>query len=366
MITLSLIILGFIFIVGLVVGSFLNVVILRTVSEESIVFPGSKCPKCQNPLKWYHNIPILSYLFLRGKCAYCKEHISLQYPIVELLTGIIFVVLFLRFCSPFDPFFGLSVINPITWAQVITCLTVIIASCLFIAMSGTDILEQKVADKHTYSLIGLGVLYSIIMAIFNFVYYTKANGLPKIDWQFILTCPIVYAVAAAIVAFIAMEVLARIGILVIGTRAFGDGDSYIAAGIGALYGGLMGSSYLYHSFLPVAEVLLVLFMLAVAVQLIFTLPMFIKKLFDDKNWLTLGAISAFIIYTAAYFFAQNAGWLNNKIALWSSSIVLIIIGLMTCREILRGLKEHRTQGTYLPFGPAMVISAFIGFLVLAL
>ena len=70
---LSIIMLAFIFIIGLCVGSFMNVVILRTVSEESIVFPGSKCPKCQTPLKWYHNIPVFSYLFLRGKCGFCKE-----------------------------------------------------------------------------------------------------------------------------------------------------------------------------------------------------------------------------------------------------------------------------------------------------
>lgn len=363
---LSWIILGFIFVTGLVIGSFLNVVILRTISEESIVYPGSKCPKCQNPLKWYHNIPVLSYLFLRGKCAYCKEHISLQYPIVELLTGVVFIVLFLRFCAPFDPFFGLSVINPITWPQVITFLTVIIASCLFIAISGTDIIEQKVADKHTYSLVILGILYSTIMALINFIYYTKQNGMPKIDWHFILTCPIIYSVAAAIIGFIVMEILARIGILVIGVRSFGEGDSYIAAGIGALYGGLIGSSYLYHSFLPVIEFLGVLLIFAILIQLIFTLPIFVKKLVERKNWLTLGAITTFIIYTIGYFFAQNAGWFNNKIALWASTIVLILIGLMTCREILFGIKEHRTSATYLPFGPAMVISAFIGLLLLAL
>ena len=117
---LSIIMLAFIFIIGLCVGSFMNVVILRTVSEESIVFPGSKCPKCQTPLKWYHNIPVFSYLFLRGKCGFCKEKISIQYPIVELLTAVLFVALFLRFCIPFDPFFGLSAINPIPKNSIVT------------------------------------------------------------------------------------------------------------------------------------------------------------------------------------------------------------------------------------------------------
>lgn len=139
----SLVVLAFIFITGLVIGSFLNVVILRTVSEESIVFPASKCPKCQTPLKWYHNIPLFSYLFLRGKCAFCHEHISWQYPFVELLTGVLFVGLFLRFCTPFDPLFGLEMMNPIGWDQIGIYVFSLIVSGLFIAIAGTDILEKK-------------------------------------------------------------------------------------------------------------------------------------------------------------------------------------------------------------------------------
>jgi len=85
-----------IFIFGTLIGSFLNVVIYRIPKGESIVFPASKCQSCQTPLKWYHNIPIFSWLFLRGKCAFCKESISAQYPTVEFLTGILFVLLYLK------------------------------------------------------------------------------------------------------------------------------------------------------------------------------------------------------------------------------------------------------------------------------
>jgi len=85
-----------IFIFGTLIGSFLNVVIYRIPKGESIVFPASKCQSCQTPLKWYHNIPIFSWLFLRGKCGFCKESISAQYPIVEFLTGILFVLLYLK------------------------------------------------------------------------------------------------------------------------------------------------------------------------------------------------------------------------------------------------------------------------------
>jgi len=85
-----------VFIFGAMIGSFLNVVIYRIPKGESIVFPASKCQSCQNSLKWWHNIPIFSWLFLRGKCYFCKEKISAQYPIVELLTGVIFVALYFK------------------------------------------------------------------------------------------------------------------------------------------------------------------------------------------------------------------------------------------------------------------------------
>jgi leader peptidase (prepilin peptidase)/N-methyltransferase len=86
----------FVFIFGILIGSFLNVVIYRIPKGESIVFPASKCQSCQTPLKWYHNIPIFSWLFLKGKCGFCSEKISMQYPLIELATGIIAVSLFYK------------------------------------------------------------------------------------------------------------------------------------------------------------------------------------------------------------------------------------------------------------------------------
>jgi len=85
-----------VFIFGAMIGSFLNVVIYRIPKGESIVFPASKCQSCQTPLKWYHNIPVFSWIALGGKCGFCKEKISVQYPVVEFLTGIIFVALYFK------------------------------------------------------------------------------------------------------------------------------------------------------------------------------------------------------------------------------------------------------------------------------
>lgn len=81
------------FVFGLLFGSFLNVVILRIPQDESVVFGASHCPVCHNKLKAWHNIPLLSWLFLRGKCAFCKTKISLQYPLIELISGLIFLAL---------------------------------------------------------------------------------------------------------------------------------------------------------------------------------------------------------------------------------------------------------------------------------
>lgn len=77
------------FVFGCLVGSFLNVIIYRLPLKKSFVTPRSACPKCGNQLKWFHNIPILSFLFLRGRCAYCGTNVSWRYPVIELLTGLI-------------------------------------------------------------------------------------------------------------------------------------------------------------------------------------------------------------------------------------------------------------------------------------
>jgi len=85
-----------VFIFGIMIGSFLNVVIYRIPNNESIAFPASKCQSCQTPLKWYHNIPIFSWLFLGGKCGFCSDPIAKQYPIVEFVTGLLFVALYMK------------------------------------------------------------------------------------------------------------------------------------------------------------------------------------------------------------------------------------------------------------------------------
>ena len=91
----------FAFIFGAVVGSFLNVCICRLPKSESVVFPPSHCPTCDYRIPWYDNVPIISYLILRGKCRSCKARISIQYPLVELVTALLTLFLFMRFGPTF-------------------------------------------------------------------------------------------------------------------------------------------------------------------------------------------------------------------------------------------------------------------------
>ncbi len=86
-----------VFIFGLTIGSFANVCIWRIPQEKSIILPPSACPKCGAKIRWYDNIPILSYILLKGRCRMCREKISLRYPFVELLTGIVFLLIWLKY-----------------------------------------------------------------------------------------------------------------------------------------------------------------------------------------------------------------------------------------------------------------------------
>jgi len=88
---------AFIIILGLVIGSFLNVCIYRIPKEESIAFPPSHCAKCQHNLSSVDLVPIFSYLFLRGRCKYCNEKISIRYPFIESLNGILYLIVFFKF-----------------------------------------------------------------------------------------------------------------------------------------------------------------------------------------------------------------------------------------------------------------------------
>jgi leader peptidase (prepilin peptidase)/N-methyltransferase len=137
-----------IFILGTLIGSFMNVVIIRIPKEESVVFPASHCITCNAKLKPWHNIPIVSWLMLRGKCSFCGAPISKQYPIIELLSGIIFLLVFMKM--------GISV----------PTLGIAIVFLLLLALSVIDFYYKMVPDSLNLLALSLAIVSAFSLPMF--------------------------------------------------------------------------------------------------------------------------------------------------------------------------------------------------------
>ncbi len=134
----------FVFVLGLTIGSFLNVCICRIPRGESVVFPSSHCPHCGSPIRVYDNIPLLSYLLLRGKCRNCGGRISWQYPVVELLTATVFSLTFARL--------GLEPRTGVLW----------VFFAAIIVLSIIDLQERVLPNIITLPGIAVGLVSSVI------------------------------------------------------------------------------------------------------------------------------------------------------------------------------------------------------------
>jgi leader peptidase (prepilin peptidase) / N-methyltransferase len=130
------------FLIGLVIGSFLNVCILRIPADKSIVLPASSCPKCGKPIAPYDNVPVLSWLILGGKCRSCKTKISAMYPAVELLTGLLFLACYFVFGPT---------INAVKWCAF---------SALLVVLTITDLRERILPDEVNFFGLGVGLFLS--------------------------------------------------------------------------------------------------------------------------------------------------------------------------------------------------------------
>ena len=276
-------------IIGLCLGSFYNVVILRSLSGESIVMPPSKCPKCGHKLYWWHNIPIISYLLLRGKCFFCKNKISIQYPIVEIITMLLFALAFLKFGIEYKTIFVLF------WI-----------SCLII-MTTTDI-KEKIADCN------IAIILAISGIVCNFT-AEKFTG-------------VIDSVLGLIAGVLIIELIARSGYLFTKSRAMGEADSYVAGALGAI-AGLKGLfSILLYGF---------------TVYVIFILPLFFYNKYKSGNKYTCISGILFICSTLAYY------KLSKHILLM---LAVLLTGLLFAFSTMKGIREEKNRN-YLPFIPAL-------------
>lgn len=133
-----------IFIYGLIIGSFLNVCIYRIPRGENIAWPGSHCPTCSHSLSWYDNIPLFSYLVLKGKCRYCKSGISAQYPVVESLNAVLYIIMYFRFGFGVDFIFY-------------SLMSSVLLAIIFI-----DLKEMIIPDSLVLSILVLSVIHKTV------------------------------------------------------------------------------------------------------------------------------------------------------------------------------------------------------------
>ena len=349
----------FILAVGACIGSFLNVVALRAISKESIVFPSSKCPECNEPIKWYDNIPVLSYLFtFKGKCRNCGCKVSPQYPIVEAVTSLLFLAVVYAF--------------GITWQTLV----VLILLCIAIVITITDLKKEYVFDLHMWLFIAFAVLYSVLFkyginnafevcvgllggalimeAIARLSYYLvrKQDEEPQVENQTEVTSvetqkqELVEEVQAETekAEQTSTEDEEDVDIneyVKKNKRAFGEGDTYLAAGVGAL----LGWKYC-----------LVAIVLAIIVQALCILPQFFINLYKQEEYRLLFSMSAFVVIATLYWILSNTLTLHLYVVL----ALIIALVFFAIDAISRLKKTVNEQGfVAIPFGPALLFAAFM-------
>jgi leader peptidase (prepilin peptidase)/N-methyltransferase len=195
---------------GLVVGSFLNVVIWRLPRGESIVTPGSHCPGCDQPIRWFDNLPVLSWLLLRGRCRRCKTAIALRYPLVEALTGVLFVLAAARWPG-----------------ELATIIVVCAGLAALVAISFIDWDHKIIPDRITKP----GIVVAVGVAPLTVLHPPDwVDGLGPVPSAWL------HAAAGAAAGALVIFVIRVLGSLAFRKEAMGLGDVKLLAFIGAFTG----------------------------------------------------------------------------------------------------------------------------------
>ncbi len=253
-------ILGFVFFFGMLWGSFLNVVIHRLPLGESVVKPRSRCPGCRKLIPWYRNVPVLSWLALRAKCGDCGMKISARYPLVELLTGCLFVGAVIHSPTalhewPFHFFFLASLVactfidldhwilpDKITLPGIVVGFTGAVVNGIFISQFETDgVFYAPILDSFFGILVGGGILYAVAEGYHR---YAKKEGLGGGDIKFLAMIGAFTGVKGALATLILSSFVGSfLGILLIlfkgrkGTTMIQFGPFLALGGVAAFFFG---------------------------------------------------------------------------------------------------------------------------------
>ena len=199
-----------IFVFGCCIGSFINVVIFRLPLQRSIIYPSSRCLKCNSKINWFDNIPIFSWINLKGKCRFCKNKISIQYPFIELLSGLLFLLNFYSKPTLFNKV-------PTEFVFIMGC----VLSSLFILLSVFDYKYFWLPSLFTVSGIFLGLINALILdLVIDFSNFTFFK----------------YSLLGSIFGYLVFKSLSFFGKIMFKKPVLGDGDSKLASMIGAWLG----------------------------------------------------------------------------------------------------------------------------------
>lgn len=208
----------FSFILGAVVGSFLNVCIYRLPREESIAFPPSHCTSCNNPIKFYDNIPILSYLILGGKCRNCSMRISPTYPIIELISAVFTLLAVRQFGISMDTFFYI----------------VLIYSLIIITF--IDLEHLIIPNVITFPGIGVGIIFNLIIT--NWGYASDLLDTPDLKnfLRLISEVPIMSSILGVLIGGGLLYFIGFLYEVIRKREGMGMGDVKLLAMLGAFLG----------------------------------------------------------------------------------------------------------------------------------
>lgn len=201
------------FIFGACVGSFLNVVIYRLPAGLSLIHPPSRCPKCKNRLKPWQNVPIVGWLWLRGKCAYCRTSISWRYPAVELLTGLLFAYTVGHFAT----------VSIGVWIGYGLFLAWLLALALI------DLDTMLLPDPLTKSGLVAGVVFHLVIA-----YTDKFN--PLVGQTTNPYHSLLFSIGGMVLGIWIVDIVRGVGSWALGVEAMGAGDPRLVAMMGAWLG----------------------------------------------------------------------------------------------------------------------------------
>lgn len=202
-----MLILVFLFVIGTIVGSFLNVCIHRLPRGESIIYPSSHCPVCGHKLSWLDLIPIFSYIYVLGKCRYCKVSVSLRYPLVEILSGVSFVLAAVKFPPAF---FILDFVFSVVFIA------------LMLVVFFVDLEHQVIPDVLSVSGILVGLTYNFLRALT----FSRTEILN----------PFLSALLGMLLGYVLFYLIGFLGRRVFKKEAIGEGDLFLAAMLGACFG----------------------------------------------------------------------------------------------------------------------------------